>query len=218
LQAKLRDAEEKGKLLEQLDKSLKWQSAAAYQAIHARVIGRDAQQWFNTVIIDAGSLAGVEKDMPVVTPDGLVGRVIVVSPVSSRVMLLTDERFGAGAVIGQLTQARALGIVKGRSNSLCEMRFINSVEKVEPGEPIITSGQDGLYPRGLLIGRARVNSGAAAAPQAFEVEPAAPFNKLDLVAVLRVPKEQIRSKVAQLVNAEAEKQQQEKALGRKNVR
>ena len=212
---KLLEAEDKAKVADQLNTSVKWRSGLNYPVIDAQVIARDAIQWFNTVVIDQGLLAGVQKDMPVVTPEGLVGRVIVVGPTSSRVLLLTDERFGAGAIIGQLVNSRLIGVVRGKNSYLCVMNFVAASEKATAGEMIITSGQDGLFPRGIPLGRVRLTPGAQGVPQALEVEPAARLDKLDLVAVLQVPKDQIRAKTDQLVQMEHEKQQQEKQQGRR---
>ncbi|HEY8411972.1 MAG TPA: rod shape-determining protein MreC, partial [Pyrinomonadaceae bacterium] len=78
------------------------------QSIPARVIARDPSVWFNTITINRGSSSGVAVNMPVVTGGGVVGRVITVSPWASQVMLLTDEKAGAGAVVGQLGQSGAL--------------------------------------------------------------------------------------------------------------
>jgi rod shape-determining protein MreC len=176
-----------------------------YQQVAAQVIARDAIQWFNSVVIDRGTLHGIEKDQPVVTSEGLVGRVIDVSPLASRVLLITDERHSAGAIIGQLEQARVLGVVKGRSNYLCEMKFVAGTEKVEIGDTVITSGQDRLYPKGLIIGRVtRVETGSPTTPFVIEVEPAAPLTKLDLVSVLLTPKDS-RAPVTELLNQEKEK-------------
>ncbi len=212
---KLLEAQDAAKVSEQLNTLVKWRSGLNYPVIDAQVISRDAIQWFNTVVIDQGLAAGVQKDMPVVTPEGLVGRVIFVGPVSSRVLLLTDERFGAGAIIGQLVNSRLIGVVRGKNSYLCVMNFVAASEKATAGEMIITSGQDGLFPRGIPLGRVRLAPGAPGVPQALEVEPAARLDKLDLVAVLQVPKDQIRAKADQLVQLEHEKQQQEKQQGRK---
>ncbi len=215
LNRKLLESEDKAKIADQLNTFVKWRSGLNYPALDARVIGRDITQWFNSVVIDQGTLAGVQKDMPVVTPEGLVGRVIFASPLVSRVLLLTDERHGAGAIIGQLLNSRLIGVIKGKNNALCEMRFVAAADKVAAGEVVITSGQDGLYPRGLPLGRVRLTPGAAGVPQTLEIEPAAPLNKLDIVAVLQVPKDQIRAKVDELVQQETAKQQQEKPPGRR---
>src|SRR5262245_38609019 len=85
------------------------------KSVPARVIARDPSVWFNTITINRGSSSGVEVNMPVVTPGGIVGRVITVGPWSSQIMLITDEKAGAGAVVGQLGQSDALGSVRGRA-------------------------------------------------------------------------------------------------------
>lgn len=207
LETQIVELREKSQLFDQLTELRSWQSANSYNGIIARVIGRDANQWFNTVFIDAGSLAGVEKDQPVVTADGLVGRVIVVSPLASQILLITDERHGAGAaVIGQTADSRWVGIIEGKSQSLCQMRFIIQPERLENGEQVVTSGQDGLYPPGLLIGRVRSN-GTLVAPQLIDIEPAAKLGKLELVSVLRVPIEKIREPVEDLKKEEKDKQE-----------
>ena len=148
------------------------------------------------------------------TPDGLVGRVIEASPVAARVLLLTDERHGVGSIIGQLLSRRSLGVVKGKSAALCEMIFSTATDRVTPNEVVITSGQDGIYPRGLMIGRVKLTPGAPGVPQTLEIVPSAQLDRLDMVAVLQVPKDQIRSKLDDLVQQEAEKQKTDKQQGR----
>ena len=215
MQQTVNAAEDKAKVAEQLETYVKWRSSQSYPALDARVIGRDANQWFNTIVIDQGSYAGVQKDMPVVTHDGLVGRVIVVAPLSARVLLLTDERHGVGSIIGQLLSKRSLGVVRGKSVALCEMSFNVAAESVQPNEVVITSGLDGVYPRGLTIGRIRLTPGAPGVAQTLELVPAAQLDKLDMVAVLQVPKEQIRAKLEDLERVEAEKARLEKTATRK---
>jgi len=206
LETQMVELREKAKLFDQLNALKDWQAAGGYPGVFARVVGRDANQWFNTVTIDRGLLSGVSKDQPVVTAEGLVGRVILATPIASQVLLVTDERHGAGAaVIGQTADSRWLGIIEGKSQSLCEMRFVTPPEPVENGEQVVTSGQDGLYPPGLLIGRVRSN-GTLAAPQLVEVEPASPLGKLEVVKVLQVPPEKIRGPIDEVSKEERETQ------------
>ena len=215
LQAKLFAAQEQVKLADQLRAFKEWQATQRYPTTIARVIARDADRWFNSVVINQGTIAGVQKNQPVVTPDGLVGRVILVGPTIARVLLLSDERHGTGAIIGQLADSRLLGVVKGKNESRCEMRFVSTPEKVASGEIVMTSGQDGIYPRGLVIGRVRRPEGESATTQtSIEVEPAAPLDKLDLVAVLVVPPDGVRAQVAELTEAE-KKEKEKEAPGRK---
>lgn len=203
VETELIDLREKVKLFEQVDALREMQADNKYAGVQALVIARDANQLFNTVLIDKGSTSGVAKDQPVVTVEGLVGRVINAWPLSAQVLLITDERHGAGAIIGQTEDNRLLGVVRGRKDYFCEMRFIAPSGKVENGEPVITSGQDGIYPRGLLIGRVRrIDGGSAVAPQVVEVEPAAPLGKLETVSVLAIDRDQIRRAIDQLRSEE----------------
>src|SRR5215216_1336463 len=158
------------------------------KSIPARVIARDPSVWFNTITINRGSSSGVEQNMPVVTPGGIVGRVITVSPWASQVMLITDEKAGAGAVVGQLGQSGALGSIRGRADlgvSLIEMRYVSGLEKVEVGDNVMTTGQDGIYPPGLNVGRVvDVKSGSATQAHQILIQPGAQLDHLEEVAVL----------------------------------
>ena len=156
--------------------------------VPARVIARDPSVWFNTITINRGSSSGVEPNMPVVTPGGIVGRVITVSPWASQVMLITDEKAGAGAVVGQLGQSGALGSIRGRADlnvALIEMRYVSGLEKVEVGDYVMTTGQDGIYPPGLNVGKVvDVKSGTATTAHQILIQPGAQLDHLEEVAVL----------------------------------
>ena len=158
------------------------------KSVPARVIARDPSVWFNTITINRGSSSGVEMNMPVVTTGGIVGRIITVSPWASQVMLITDEKAGAGAVVGQLGQSGALGSVRGRADlgvALIEMRYVSGLEKVEVGDNVMTTGQDGIYPPGLNVGRVvDVKSGSATQAHHILIQPGAQLDHLEEVAVL----------------------------------
>src|SRR6185436_6245641 len=157
------------------------------QSIPARVIARDPSVWFNTITINRGSSSGVAVNMPVVTGGGVVGRVITVSPWASQVMLITDEKAGAGAVVGQLGSG-ALGSVRGRADlgvAMIEMRYVSGLEKVEVNDYVMTTGQDGIYPPGLNIGRVvEVKNGTATQAHQILIQPGAQLDHLEEVAVL----------------------------------
>ena len=158
------------------------------KSIPARVIARDPSVWFNTITINRGSTSGVAVNMPVVTGGGIVGRVITVSPFASQVMLITDEKAGAGAVVGQLGQSGALGSVRGRADlgvSIIEMRYVSGLEKVEVNDTVMTTGQDGIYPPGLNVGRVvDVKNGTATQAHQILIQPGAQLDHLEEVAVL----------------------------------
>ncbi len=158
------------------------------KSVPARVIARDPSVWFNTITINRGSTSGVSVNMPVVTGTGIVGRVITVSPFASQVMLITDEKAGAGAVVGQLGQSGALGSVRGRADlgvGIIEMRYVSGLEKVEVNDSVMTTGQDGIYPPGLNVGRVvDVKNGTATQAHQILIQPGAQLDHLEEVAVL----------------------------------
>ncbi|MGH9941458.1 MAG: rod shape-determining protein MreC [Pyrinomonadaceae bacterium] len=157
-----------------------------YETLTARVVARDPSAWFDTLIINQGSAAGIKLNMAVVTGEGLVGRVIGVSPWSAQVALLTDERTAAGAVVGQLETSQAFGVVRGSGESgLLEMRYVPGLEPVTQGEAVLTTGQDGIYPPGLKIGQiVEYKPGTATISHEIKVRPAARLNSLREVSVL----------------------------------
>jgi rod shape-determining protein MreC len=173
---------------ERLKSLLELRDKSDIKSIPARVIARDPSVWFNTITINRGSSSGVAVNMPVVTGGGIVGRVITVSPWASQVMLLTDEKAGAGAVVGQLGQSGALGSVRGRADlgvSVIEMRYVSGLEQVEVGDYVMTTGQDGIYPPGLNIGKVvDVKKGTATQAHQILIQPGAQLDHLEDVAVL----------------------------------
>ena len=173
---------ENGRLRELLNLKEK----TGYDQVAARVIARDGSVWFNTVTISCGSSSGIALNMPVVTPGGLVGRVIALSPWTAQVMLITDEKAAAGAIIGKLGESGALGSVRGLGNSgLVEMRYVSGLQKVSTGDYIMTTGQDGIYPPGLTVGEVvEVKPGTATQPHQIFIKPSARLDQLSEVAVL----------------------------------
>jgi rod shape-determining protein MreC len=167
---------------ERLRALLNLNEQTSIKSVPARVIARDPSVWFNTITINRGSSSGVEQNMPVVTPGGIVGRVITVGPWASQVMLITDEKAGAGAVVGQLGQSGALGSIRGRADlnvALVEMRYVSGLEKVEVGDYVMTTGQDGIYPPGLNVGKVvDVKSGTATTAHQILIQPGAQLDHL----------------------------------------
>lgn len=195
LELQLRTAQEAANETERLKGILKLKDTTGYDFVPARVIARDPSAWFNTITISAGSASGLELNMPVVNSSGIVGRVVAVSPWSSQVMLITDEQAAAGAVVGQLGQSNALGSVRGVGKAgLVEMRYVSGLEKVEIGDFVLTTGQDGIYPAGLNVGDVvEVRHGTATQPHLIYVRPSARLDQLKELAVLRyhAPQRQI---------------------------
>lgn len=192
LETELRAAQEARGENERLQQLLDLQKSTSYGVVAARVIARDASAWFDSVVINRGRLAGVELNMPVVTPAGIVGRVVATSPVTAQVMLITEERSSAGAVIGQLGASNALGTIEGRGNEdggkdgLLRMSYVSGLEPVAEGDRVWTTGQDGIYPAGLSVGVVQtLKQGSANTPHTILVKPSAGLNSLEEVAVLQ---------------------------------
>lgn len=186
MQAELRDTRERAAEAERLEKLFNLNEKSDYQTVVARVIARDPSMWFDSVTIDKGRSSGVEVNMPVVTSAGIVGRIVSTSPWSAQVMLVTDEKSGAGAIVGQLGQSNAMGSVKGMGeNGLLEMRYVSGMEKVQVGDTVTTTGQDAIYPPGYNVGAVvEVRPGSATQSHVIRIRPGAGLERLKEVAVL----------------------------------
>ena len=121
--------------------------------IAARVIATATGASASAVFVDRGSTSGVEKGMAVVTPDGIVGKVLAAYPTASQVLLATDPSFAAG-VVSQKNHVR--GILKGLGHGNCRVDYVQNEEKVDNGEWFYTSGDDRIFPKGLPAGRVTV--------------------------------------------------------------
>ena len=186
LEVELKQKEELDQENSRLRKLLDLKEQSRYKVLTARVIGRDPSAWFDSAIVNRGSLDGVKLNMPVVTDGGLVGRVTAVSPLTSQVDLITRDKSGVGAVVGQIGGSNALGVVAGTSKKeLLEMKYVGGSVEVQVGQPVFTTGQDGIFPSGLKIGDiVNLVSGSATTPHMIEIQPAARLGTMQEVGVL----------------------------------
>lgn len=186
LEVELKQKEELDQENSRLRKLLELKEQSKYRVLTARVIGRDPSAWFDSAIVNRGSLDGVKLNMPVVTDGGLVGRVTAVSPLTSQVDLITRDKSGIGAVVGQIGGSNALGVVAGTSKKeLLEMKYVSGSVEVEVGQPVFTTGQDGIFPSGLKIGDiVNLVSGSATTPHMIEIQPAARLGTMQEVGIL----------------------------------
>ena len=118
--------------------------------IAAQVIGTSGSEQSRVLYIDKGSKDGIKPDMAVITPTGIVGKIMQVFPGSAQVLPINDQFSGVGVA---LKDTRLQGILKGAQNGATRLQYIMSDEKVEPGEEVITSGGDRIFPKGLPVGR-----------------------------------------------------------------
>ncbi|MBI4536417.1 MAG: rod shape-determining protein MreC [candidate division NC10 bacterium] len=170
---------------QRLQRLLALHQAAPVSLISARVIGKDATNWFKTVLLDRGSADGVRRNLPVVTPDGLVGRVVEVTPTASKVQLLTDPVSAAG---GLLQRTRVTGIVVGSFAVGARVRYLPLMADVGVGDEVVTSGMGGVFPKGIPIGRiTAVERKSGALFQEATLQPAVNFSRLEEAMVLMDP-------------------------------
>jgi rod shape-determining protein MreC len=157
-----------------------------FDYLAAHVIARNADNWFSTVLIDLGRRDGVAKNMPVVTPPGLVGRVITVTSDTATVLLTSDPDSGVGAMI---RRSRDCGVLLGEmgGQGALTMRFFSRQASVREGDIVITSGL-GILPKGLLLGTVRrVRTSEQGLLIEADVEPATDLGRLEEVLVLMRP-------------------------------
>jgi len=148
----------------------------------ARVIGASPDRASHMVFISRGSRDGLRRDMGVITPEGVVGKVFAVYPDTSQVLLLTDKESGVGALLGE---SRAQGPVRGTGEPLLGLEYISNEVKVEPGERILTSGQDRIFPKDLPVGTVvQVQPDRHSPFLKISVKPAARLDGLEEVLVL----------------------------------
>lgn len=171
---------------ERLKSLLDLKEQSKLTVLPARIIGRDPSVWFDASIINRGSFDGVKLNMPVVANGGLVGRITAVSPLTSQVDLITRDKSGLGAVIGEIGTSTALGVVTGTSKrDVLEMKYVSGTTDVQVGQPVFTTGQDGIYPPGIKIGDiVQVVGGSATTPYQIFIQPAARLGSMQEVGVL----------------------------------
>ena len=151
-------------------------------SIAANVIGSDANGLSRTIVISQGSSAGIKRDMAVLSFQGVVGKVISVSPHAARVLLIDDHNSALDA-FDQRTRTR--GIVAGVVDDGITMKYVERSQDVRAEDVIVTSGLDGIFPRGLLIGTIKSVTGAG--PGMFlnvTIAPAVNFHSLEQVLVV----------------------------------
>lgn len=166
-----------------LEETLGLQETLDLQTAAARIIGAAANADFRTVTIDKGSNQGVHPNMAVIAPSGVVGRVVVAGPRASRVQLIVDRSAAAGVLV---ERSRAQGVVFGGGDELLRLQYLSQTADVGVGDSIVTSGIDGIYPKGLLVGRVESVERGAAYP-VVRIRGAVDVNNLEDVLVVLTP-------------------------------
>lgn len=158
--------------------------AGNYNFVVASVIGRDPGNWFGTLTLNRGSSEGIKENMSVLTPDGLVGRVIAVSASTCEVLMITDPRSGVGSLV---QDTRTPGIVEGvaGASGIARMIHIPNNAPVEAGQAVVTSGQGSLFPKGIPVGRINnIQNEPSGLFLSAEISPFANLNSLEEVMIV----------------------------------
>ncbi len=167
--------------IEDLSKILNFKPRIRWTIVPAQIIGYDASGWFRSVIIDKGKKDKICVNMPVISADGLVGRIISVSENFSKVLLITDPN-SAVDCFDQDTKVR--GVLKG-NGKICLMDYVENSCKINPGDVIVTSGLSGIFPRNIPIGRVKeVRQVPGSLFKEIKVVPFVDFSRLEEVIVI----------------------------------
>ena len=164
---------------------LGFEAPSARPMIAAQVVGKDPSPWSKTVIVDKGSNNNVRPGAPVVVPEGIVGVIVEASPQYAKVLLLIDPNSAVDALV-QRTRAR--GIVKGGGAGYCIFDYVLRKHEISVGDTVVSSGLDGVFPKGLRVGRiseiVRLNAGIF---QRVSVTPTVDFEILEEVFIISEP-------------------------------
>jgi len=151
------------------------------QTMAAQVIGGSGSELSRSVYIDKGYKDGIKADMAVITADGIVGKVLRVYRTTSLVLLIDDQTSGVGAI---LDKTRLQGILRGTPSGEVVLEKVMSDETVPSGEQVLTSGGDGIFPKGLLVGKVTKVIPGSELFLNIHVRPAADLSKLEEVLVV----------------------------------
>lgn len=149
LRARLAELEEARQENERLRALVDFAEERKLAKLGAEVIRRPVSIWEGVIVIDRGSVDGLEPGMPVIAAQGLVGQVAEVSAHSATVRLLTDQQSGVASMI---QSTRATGVVQGSVSGLLTMDFVSREQQPQVGDVVITSGLGGVYPTGIVVG------------------------------------------------------------------
>lgn len=170
---------------ERLTELLQFKSQSTTPMVAAQVIGRDTGNWYKTIIINKGSSSGLQVDQGVITPAGVVGRIVKTTPATSVVLLVTDPN---NAIAGLVQRTRDEGIVEGTTQGQARLKYIPLLSNARAGDRVVTSGLVGGFPRGLAIGTiTRTDKEEGGLFQSAELTPEVDPDRVEEVLVTRSP-------------------------------
>lgn len=155
--------------------------------ISAQIIGKDATSWFRSILLDKGTKDGVKVNQPVVTHQGLVGKIVRTAPSTALVELITDKNSRVAALI---QKNRAEAILYGQSSPVCVLEYLDRDVDIQAGDYVISSGMGGIFPKGLILGIiSKIGKKSYGLFQYAEVTPLVPFSMLEEVLILQTTDE-----------------------------
>ena len=163
---------------------LELRDSLSLRTVAAEIIGAGATPDFRTLTIDKGTRDGLRPDMAVISPAGIAGRVVIPSARSAKVQLLVDLNAAAGAIVAR---TRAQGVVVGVGGDRLRMDYVSDVSDVIVGDLVVSSGIDGIYPKGFVIGRVESIERGGGAYRRIMVHPAVDFSSLEEVLDVVTP-------------------------------
>jgi len=166
-----------------LRRLLDFKASIKVEAVAAQVIMHDLTGWFQTLMVDKGFKDGIAPDMPVVNDEGVIGRVLDVSDRHCRVLLITDPGSSVDAIV---QRNRVRGILSGKDASGCLLKYVRSNLDIQIGDLVISSGKDGIYPKGLRLGVIQASyKDPVDLFQKIEVKPLVRLSALEEVLIIR---------------------------------
>jgi rod shape-determining protein MreC len=180
LQVRLQEERAQAQRAENFRQLLELRERAGVDTVAAEIIAGPADLEFRDMTIDKGGVDGIARDMAVISPAGVVGRVTLTSPRAARVQMLIDRSAAAGAMI---ERTRAQGLVKGLGTTL-SMDYVPGTADVRQGDLVVTSGIDKIYPKGFVIGTVEEVERGSGTFHEIVVRPAVDFSRLEEVLVV----------------------------------
>jgi rod shape-determining protein MreC len=188
MEALLQERQQQAQEAQRLRELLELQQLLPFETTAAEVIARDGVPWYRTILLDKGTADGVALDDPVISSSGVVGRVIAVGTRAAKVQLLVDRESGVG---GRIERSRVTGVIAGQVGLAntgatdLQLKYVPALADVVVGDVVVTSGLDGIFPKGLVIGRVRSVAPPSGLFKDVVVAPSARLEKLEEVMIVR---------------------------------
>ncbi len=160
---------------------LSMNETVAYKTIGARVVARTPGFLSNVLYINRGAHDGIRTDRPVISGDGVIGRTVLVSKYQSQVQLITNPDASIGVM---LERTRTPGVLQGTGEFLLDLNYIGNSEQVENGDVVLSSGLDGIFPRGLAVGKVVDSRKGKGVFRSIKIQPFMDFMRIEEVSVI----------------------------------